>query len=96
MNRTARYNAPSTSITKLPQQPLVDTIAHEFSEGLHAHLTAEKMQAVVERNRAETAPRACQSHDFCDASMALYEVFLRYGLDPAAEGAMDLYGVLWD
>lgn len=96
MNRTARYNAPSTSRTKLPKQPLVDTIAHEFSEGLHAYLAAEKMQAVVERNRAETAPGACQSHDFCDASTALYEVLLRHRLDPAAEGTMDLYGVLWD
>ncbi len=77
-------------------QPLVQTLAREFSEGLHAYLTEAQMQAVVERNQAETAPGACHSHDFCDANMVLYEVFLRHGMDPAAEGGMDLYGALWD
>ncbi|MBS0499410.1 MAG: hypothetical protein JSR74_03680 [Proteobacteria bacterium] len=69
-------------------QTLVDTLAREFSEGFHAYLTEVQMQAVVERNRAETAPGACHSHDFCDANMVLYQVFLRHG--------MDLYGALWD
>lgn len=49
-------------------QPLVDTLAREFSKGLHAYLTEEQMQAVVERNRAEIAAGACHSHDFCDAN----------------------------
>lgn len=55
----------------------------------HAYLTEEQMQAVFERNRAQTAFEACHPHDFRDASMALYEVFLWHGLDPAAEGGMD-------
>ncbi len=65
-------------------------MAREFSEGLHTYLTAEQMQAVVERNRAETAPGACHSHDFRDANMVLYEVFLGHGMDPPADGGMDL------
>lgn len=77
-------------------QPLLKTLAREFSEGLHAYLTHAQMQAVVERNRAETAPGACHSHDFCDANIVLYEVFLWHGMDPVAEGGMDLYGALWD
>lgn len=77
-------------------QPLVDTLAREFSEGLHAYLTEEQMQAVVERSRVETAAGACHSHDFCDANMVLYEVVLRHGMDPVAEGGMDLYDALWD
>lgn len=77
-------------------QHLIETLAREFSEALKAYLTEAQMQAVVERNRAETAPGACHSHDFCDANMFLYDVFLRHGMDPAAEGGMDLYGSLWD
>ena len=77
-------------------QPLVETLAREFSEGLLDYLTEEQMQAVVERNRAETVPGAGHSHDFCDANMVLYEVFLRHGMDPAAEGGMDLCRALWD
>lgn len=68
-------------------QPLVDTIAHAFSEGSHAYLTEEQMQAVVERNRAETAPGACHLHDFCDNRTTLDEVFLLHGMDPAAGAA---------
>jgi len=37
-------------------QALVDTLAREFSEGLHDYLTEEQMQAVVEGNRTETRP----------------------------------------
>ncbi|MBH2009096.1 MAG: hypothetical protein I8H71_05295 [Xanthomonadaceae bacterium] len=75
-------------------QPLVDT-PHEFSEYLHAYLTWEQMQAVVERNRAETALGACHSHDFYDQFCALRGLpVARHGL--AAEVGMALYGVLWD
>lgn len=76
--------------------PSADTIALEFSQGLHACLGPEKMVEVVERNRVETAPSCCHSHDFCDANMVLYEVFLRHGMDPATEEGMELHGALWD
>lgn len=68
--------------------PTADTLALEFSEGLHACLGADKMKEVVQRNRVETAPGCCHSHDFCDANMVLYEVFLRHGMDPATEEGM--------
>lgn len=54
------------------------------------------MQAVVERNRAETLAGVCHSRDSCDANVVIYEVFLRHGKDPAAEGGMHHYGALWD
>lgn len=76
--------------------PTADTLALQFSEGLHASLGAEKMREVVERNRVETAPCCCHSHDFCDANMVLYEVFLRNSMDPATEEGMELHGALWD
>lgn len=47
------------------------------------------MREVVERNRAEMAPRACHSHDFCDVNTVDYAVFLRHGTDPVREEAME-------
>lgn len=35
------------------------------------------------------------SHDFCDANVVIYELFLRHGMDPAAEAGMDHYSALW-
>lgn len=67
-----------------------------MSQALHAYLTKAQMQAVVERNRGETFAGMCNSHDFCDANVVIYELFLRHGVDPAAEGGMDHYRALWD
>lgn len=64
-------------------------LALEFSQGLHAYLTPEKMSEVVERNKNEVGPHICHSHDFCDANMFLYAVLKKYGMDPTAKGGMD-------
>lgn len=76
--------------------PTATTIAVEFSQSLHACLGPEQMRKVVERNRTETTPGICHSHDFCDANMVLYAVFLHHDMDPASEGGMELHGALWD
>ena len=76
--------------------PTTETLALEFSQGLHACLGPHNMREVVERNRAETAPGCCHSHDFCDANMVLYEVFLRHGMSPATEEGMERHGALWN
>lgn len=76
--------------------PTIETLALEFSQGLHAYLTPEQMSEVVERNKNETDPNICHSHDFCDANMFLHEVFMAYGMDVADEGGMERYGPLWD
>lgn len=76
--------------------PTVETLALEFSKGLHAYLSPEQMREVVERNRTEAVPGICHSHDFCDANMFLYDVFIKYGMNPATEGGMDQWGELWD
>jgi hypothetical protein len=80
----------------MPMMPTADTLAFEFSQDLHACLGPGQKRKVVERNRAETAPRACHSHDFCDATMVVYAVFLRHRMDRASEGGMELHGALWD
>lgn len=78
----------------MPMTPTADTLALEFSQDLHASLGPEQMREVVERNRAETAPGVCHSHDFCDANMVIYAVFLRHGMDPASEKGMERHGAL--
>lgn len=76
--------------------PTVETLAFEFSQGLHSYITEEKMAEVVRRNRAEASPGICHSHDFCDANMFLYDVFTKYGMNPVDEGGLDRWGDLWD
>ena len=76
--------------------PTVETLALEFSQGLHSYLSDEQMAEVVRRNRAELSPGICHSHDFCDANMFLYDVFMKYGMNPVEEGGMDRWGELWD
>jgi len=76
--------------------PTVETLALEFSQGLRSYLTDEQMAEVVRRNRAEPSPSICHSHDYCDANMVLYAVFMKYGMNPVEEGGMDRWDDLWD
>lgn len=76
--------------------PSAATIDLEFSQDLHTCLGLEQMRELVERNRAETVPEVCHSHDFCDANMVIYAVFLRHGMDPATEEGMERHSALWD
>ena len=76
--------------------PTAEQVAAKFSEILRGWLTPEQMEQVVERNRAEKSPGVCHSHDFCDANMFLYDVFMKYGMNPVEEGGMDRWGDLWD
>ena len=76
--------------------PIIETLALEFSQGLHAYLSPAQMGEIVERNENETDPNICHSHDFCDANMFLHEVFMTYGMDVADAGGMEKYGHLWD
>lgn len=76
--------------------PTIETLALEFSQRLRTYLTEEQMVEIIRRNLAETLPGICHSHDFCDANMFLYDVFMKYGMNPVEEGGMDRWGNLWD
>ena len=76
--------------------PTIETLTLEFSQRLRNYLIEEQMVDVVRRNLAETSPGICHSHDFCDANMFLYDVFMKYGMNPVEEGGMDRWGDLWD
>ena len=76
--------------------PTTETLASEFSRTLRACLTPQQMNEVALRNRKESCINVCHSHDFCDANMVLYDVFMKHGMDPADEGGPDLWGDLWN
>ena len=82
---------PNTSM-----KPTAETLALEYSQGLHAYLTPDQMSEVVERNQNETDPHICHSYYFSDANMSLNDVFRKCGMDPAAKGGMKKWADLWN
>jgi hypothetical protein len=76
--------------------PTAETLALKFSQGLRLCLSAEEMAEVVRLNLDEDSLGICHSHDFCDANMVLYEVFMQYGMNPVGEDGLERWGDLWD
>lgn len=75
-------------IPNTDMKPTAETLALEFSQGLHAYLKPEQM--------SEADPHICHLHDFCDANMFLYDVFKKCGMDPVAKGGIDKWADLWN
>lgn len=69
-----------------------ESLAREFASTVLDYIGPEKLIVAIIRNRSESSPLVCHSHDFCDANMAMesafYEVFERAPLMEcdAAEG----------
>ena len=76
--------------------PTPESLAREFSDAINALLLPEEVLEIVQRNREETDPRICHTHDFCDANQVLLDVFMKHGMDIADEGGLDRWGRLWD
>ena len=81
-------------MTNAPPTP--ESLAREFSDALKGLLLPEEIREIVERNREETNSRICHTHDFCDANVVLFDVFMKHGMDIADEGGRDRWGKLWD
>jgi hypothetical protein len=78
---------------------LESRLASEFSRVLRSWLTVGEMEQVISRNKRETDPRICHSHDFCDANMAMDEAFTTItGRELDADDGSDvaLWGKAWD
>ncbi|WP_313952526.1 hypothetical protein [Accumulibacter sp.] len=76
-------------------QDRIETMAIEFSAKLKRWLSREQIKKVVSRNRDEDEPNICHSHDFCDANMALHDVFMKHGMDVTAEGGVSRHCQEW-
>jgi len=74
----------------------IESLAREFSQSLKSKISTDEMMDLVWKNRTETSPGICHSHDYCDANMVLHEVFLKHGMDIADEGGRERWGGAWD
>ena len=71
-----------------------EALAKAFGAKLREWLTDNEMRQVIARNRAERLDSGvCHSHDFCDANMAIDEVFTANGLN--APSAIELVNEVW-
>ena len=56
-------------------------LAFTFKEVLRRWLTPARLQVVDDRNKAETDPRICHSHDLCDSNQAMIDALGKYGIE---------------
>ena len=75
-----------------------DALASEFCAVLRSWLTPEQMEEVVRRNKVETHPGICHSHDFCDANEVMLQAARNLGLLSQIEDIDERYLVedIWD
>lgn len=56
---------------------LVNKLAIAFSNILKSWLTEEEMKEVIRINSLPGMEKLCQSHEYCDANMAMNEAFMQ-------------------
>lgn len=75
-------------------------LAKEFVTILRGWLTPAEFRLMRLRNRNETNPNVCHSHDFCDANMAMLEALTNLNcaaeFDPADESHCAVWNEAWD
>lgn len=60
----------------------VEHLAREFSRLLVLALGKKRVLRIARKNKLETDPKVCHSHDICDANMIMLEAHQNIGLDP--------------
>lgn len=81
------------------EQLVVIALAAAFTQHLHAWLTDTELRIVRARNRAQTDPRICHSHDFCDANMAMdgaWVALFGESVDADDEEQAERWSAAWD
>lgn len=74
-------------------------IAERFVAILREWITDEDWNEMLARNYAETDPRICHSHDYCDANMAMVDAFqavLGREPDVGTEADAAICNAAWD
>jgi len=61
----------------------VRQLAVRFGKLLRQNMSAKEYRLVVHRNRKETQPSVCHSHDFCDSNMVMRDALLSLGFRPS-------------
>jgi hypothetical protein len=73
-------------------------LARKFCEVLRRDLTASEVDMAVARNRTESHPGVCHTHDFCDANETMLEAFeaiLGREMDIQSDGDSFLWNEAW-
>lgn len=70
----------------------IEILAKAFSAKLTERI-GEELRIVVARNCSEKDSSICHSHDFCDANVAMIEVFEEHGL---TFYNIDLFNKAWN
>lgn len=63
--------------------PDPDTLGSEFIIVIRDWLIddGDTLARIDQRNRDETDPRICHTHDFCDSNQAMIDAFARLGVE---------------
>ena len=76
--------------------PSVDEVARRFDAVLREWLNEAEYTEMLRRNRTAAYKDCCASHDFCDANMAMLEVFNGFGIDTETIGEDNPSTALWN
>lgn len=68
------------------ETPTAQELAHKFSQLLWNDLQdmntgVNLMDEVVKRNKAETDPIICHTHDFCDSNQTMLDAMESFGME---------------
>lgn len=61
--------------------PDAKMLAVTFKAVLRRWLTPSRLRIVDDRNKVETDPRICHSHDLCDSNQAMIDALWKYGIE---------------
>jgi hypothetical protein len=83
----------------LVDEVLVSRMAVAFLGALHEEIGTENLVQVDARNREQSSPNVCHSHDFCDANMVMAHVWQQLTsceVDVACQTQREIWNLAWD
>lgn len=91
--KTTDTTGPLAPLYREIKNPVTLRIAAAFRRGLLADIGASPLREADERNNAETDPRVCHTHDYCDANEYMADAFAEVmgrpiDLQSSADGAV--------
>jgi hypothetical protein len=71
----------------------VEQLSETFLRLLREEIGPLNYERACERNRCESSPHVCHSHDFCDANMVMAAAFAAHGTKVDVDN--DVHTALW-
>ena len=79
-----------------------EALAKQFAITLRDWLSAGEMLRLVDMNAAETDPKICHSHEFCDANLAMNRAAIALDIDlwekdgTMSTATIDMWNSAWE